>query len=44
MNELSKMSNDAHDDVAIHQKWVANYRTAEMQAFYEMAFDLIANV
>lgn len=42
MNELSKASNDAHDDAAIHQKWVANYRTAEMQAFYDMAFDRIA--
>ena len=42
MKELSKASNDAHADVAIHQKWVANYRTAEMQAFYDMAFDRIA--
>lgn len=42
MNELSKTSNDAHADAAIHQKWVANYRTAEMQSFYDMAFDRIA--
>lgn len=42
MTELSKKSGDAHADVAIHQKWVANYRTAEMQAFYDMAFDMIA--
>lgn len=37
-----KTVSDAHADSAIHQKWVANYRTAEMQAFYEIAFDLIA--
>jgi 2-polyprenyl-3-methyl-5-hydroxy-6-metoxy-1,4-benzoquinol methylase len=42
MNELTEKADDAHSDSAIHQKWVANYRTAEMQAFYEMAFDLIA--
>jgi len=41
MSELSKSSSDLHADSAIHHKWVANYRTAEMQAFYEMAFDLI---
>jgi ubiquinone/menaquinone biosynthesis C-methylase UbiE len=29
-------------DVNIHAKWVATYRTAEAQAFYEMAFDEIA--
>ena len=42
MNELSKMSNDAHADAAIHQKWVANYCIAEMQAVYDMSFNLIA--
>jgi len=41
MNELTTVSSDAHADAAIHQKWVANYRTAEMQAFYDMAFDRI---
>ncbi len=30
---------DAHADTAIHHKWVANYRTPEMQEFYDMAFD-----
>jgi SAM-dependent methyltransferase len=29
-------------DVHIHSKWAATYRTAEAQAFYEMAFDEIA--
>lgn len=29
-------------DSAIHQQWVSTYRTAEAQAFYEMAFDEIA--
>jgi ubiquinone/menaquinone biosynthesis C-methylase UbiE len=28
-------------DVNIHSKWAATYRTAETQAFYEMAFDEI---
>lgn len=42
MNEVTEIPSDAHSDSAIHQKWVANYRTAEMQAFYDMAFDMIA--
>jgi ubiquinone/menaquinone biosynthesis C-methylase UbiE len=41
MNDLTEVVNDAHAESAIHQKWVANYRTAEMQAFYDMAFDRI---
>lgn len=39
------MSNDvssAMADVNIHAKWAATYRSAEAQAFYEMAFDDIA--
>ncbi len=38
------MGNDAHAGGAIHQKWVANYRTPEMQAFYDMAFDKIVSL
>lgn len=38
------MSADAHSGEAIHQKWVANYRTPEMQAFYDRAFDKIAKL
>lgn len=33
---------DALANATIHQKWVNTYRTAEMQAFYAMAFDEIA--
>ena len=35
-------SGEAVDAMAgsdIHEQWVATYRTAEAQAFYEMAFD-----
>lgn len=35
---------DAHAGMAIHQKWVANYRTPEMQVFYDMAFGKIAEL
>ncbi|MCP9453368.1 MAG: class I SAM-dependent methyltransferase, partial [Nitrospira sp.] len=42
--QAEKMSADAHSGGAIHQKWVANYRTPEMQAFYDMAFDKIAKL
>jgi ubiquinone/menaquinone biosynthesis C-methylase UbiE len=34
-----KAAGDAHADASIHHKWVANYRTPEMQEFYDMAFD-----
>ncbi|WP_062485704.1 class I SAM-dependent methyltransferase [Candidatus Nitrospira inopinata] len=42
--QAEKMSADAHSGGAIHQKWVANYRTPEMQAFYDMAFDKIVKL
>jgi 2-polyprenyl-3-methyl-5-hydroxy-6-metoxy-1,4-benzoquinol methylase len=42
MSDATARTSDAHADSAIHQKWVANYRTPDMQAFYEMAFDMIA--
>lgn len=32
---------NAMADAGIHDKWVSTYRTAEAQAFYEMAFDHI---
>jgi SAM-dependent methyltransferase len=35
----SAATGDALADAAIHEKWVADYRTPEAQAFYEMAFD-----
>ncbi len=42
MSEPSKIAPDPLANSAIHRKWVTTYRTAETQAFYEMAFDLIA--
>lgn len=39
MTQVTDAAADAHGDAAIHHKWVANYRTQEMQAFYDMAFD-----
>ena len=42
MNESTRTATDAQTNSTIHQKWVANYRTAEMRWFYEMAFDQIA--
>lgn len=44
MRETAKVVGDAHADAAIHQKWVANYRTPEMQGFYGMAFDKIVTL
>lgn len=41
MDVKAPVTGDAHADSSIHQKWVANYRTAEMQVFYDMAFDRI---
>lgn len=38
------MADDAHAGGAIHEKWMANYRTPEMQAFYDMAFDRIVKL
>jgi ubiquinone/menaquinone biosynthesis C-methylase UbiE len=39
-----KALGDAHAGMAIHQKWVANYRTPEMQSFYDMAFDKLVKL
>lgn len=39
MSQSVRASGDAHADASIHHKWVANYRTPEMQEFYDMAFD-----
>jgi SAM-dependent methyltransferase len=42
MNVSGNSGHDLMADARIHQEWVALYRTAEAQAFYEMAFDEIA--
>ncbi|MEQ1794895.1 MAG: class I SAM-dependent methyltransferase [Nitrospira sp.] len=44
MDVKAPATGDAHADSSIHQKWVANYRTAEMQVFYDMAFDRIVKL
>ena len=44
MKQTANVLGDAHADSAIHQKWVANYRTPEMQVFYDMAFDRIVTL
>ena len=36
------LARDALEGSAIHEQWVAMYRTPEQQAFYELAFDEIA--
>lgn len=42
MSDPIQVAADALADSEIHRKWVNIYRTAEMQAFYELAFDEIA--
>ena len=37
----NEMTRDALADSAIHEKWVAHYRSPEAEGFYEMAFDEI---
>lgn len=44
MDVKSAATGDAHADSSIHQKWVANYRTEEMQVFYDMAFDRLVKL
>jgi SAM-dependent methyltransferase len=39
MHESREAANDALAGASIHEQWVATYRTAEAQAFYELAFD-----
>lgn len=41
MSDRAGGTTDALADSTIHQKWVNTYRTADMQAFYGMAFDEI---
>ncbi len=42
MGNRPEAARDLMADSAIHEDWVSTYRTAEAQAFYEMAFDEIA--
>lgn len=42
MNTTGNASRDMLADAAIHEHWVAKYRTPESQQFYELAFDEIA--
>jgi SAM-dependent methyltransferase len=41
MSTASEVTRDALADAAIHEDWVAKYRTPETERFYEMAFDEI---
>jgi ubiquinone/menaquinone biosynthesis C-methylase UbiE len=41
MHKSGEATEDALAGIRIHEQWVATYRTAEAQAFYEMAFDEI---